>query len=77
MPSKYGVIFQEKVAISPVDHTSATINVRLLKGGREFGSIEGFAPKYFRLDILDNGKSIYSEAGYNQLTLSHFMFRCN
>lgn len=35
------------------------------------------APKYFRVDVLDNGKCIYSETGYNQITLSHFLFRCS
>ena len=77
VPTKYGVIFQEKIVISPVDHTSATLNIKLLKGGQEFGSVEGMAPKYFRVDILDNGKPIYSVTGYNQITVSHFMFRCN
>jgi len=77
VPTKYGVIFQEKIVISPSDHTSAAMNIKLLKGGQEFGSVEGMASKYFRVDILDNGEPIYSETGYNQITLSHFMFRCN
>ena len=77
MPSKYGIIFKEKVVISPTDHTSATMNIRMLKNGEEFNNIEGFAPKYFRVDILDNGKTIFSCTGYNQITISHFMFRCN
>lgn len=55
-PFKYGIIFKEKVVISPVDHTSATMNIKLLKGGKEFENIEGMAPKYFRVEILDNGK---------------------
>ena len=60
MPSKYGIIFKEKVVISPTDHTSATINIKMLRGGEEFDHIEGMAPKYFRVDILDNDKPIYS-----------------
>lgn len=77
VPTKYGVIFREKVLISPVDHTSAAMNIKLLKDGEEFGSVEGNVPKYFRVEILDNGVTIYSQAGYNQISLSHFMFRCN
>ena len=76
-PTKYGIIFQEKIIISPVDHTSATLNIKLLKDGQEFSKIEGMAPKYFRVDVLDNGKPIYSQTGYNQISISHFMFRCN
>ena len=49
----------------------------MLRGGEEFDHIEGMAPKYFRVDILDNDKPIYSQTGYNQITISHFMFRCN
>lgn len=77
VPTKYGVIFREKVMISPVDHTSASLNIKLLKDGKEFGSVEGMKPKYFKLEILDNGVPIYSQHGYNQITVSHFMFRCN
>mmetsp|Transcript_4779 Transcript_4779/g.7209 ORF Transcript_4779/g.7209 Transcript_4779/m.7209 type:complete len:304 (+) Transcript_4779:1450-2361(+) len=76
-PTKYGVIFKEKLVVSPTDHTSATFNIKMLKGGQEFDLVEGLSPKYFRVDILDNGKPIYSMTGYNQVTISHFMFRCN
>ena len=55
VPSKYGIIFKEKVVISPTDHTNATMNIRMLKNGEEFDGIEGMKPKYFRVDILDNG----------------------
>jgi len=55
VPSKYGIIFKEKVVISPTDHTNATMNIRMMKNGEEFESIEGMKPKYFRVDILDNG----------------------
>ena len=44
----------------------------MLQDNKEFET-----PKYFRVDILDNGKPIYSQTGYNQITISHFMFRCN
>ena len=77
VPSKYGIIFKEKVVISPTDHTNATMNIRMMKNGEEFDSIEGMKPKYFRVDILDNGKTIFSQTGYNQITISHFMFRCS
>lgn len=53
------------------------MNIKMLKGGDEFASIEGLKPKYFRVDILDNGNTIFSQTGYNQITISHFMFRCN
>ena len=77
VPTKYGIIFQEKIVISPSDHTSAALNIKLLKSSQEFAQIEGMAPKYFRVDILDNGKPIYSQTGYNQITISHFLFRYN
>jgi len=31
VPTKYGIIFKEKVVISPSDHTSASMNIKLLK----------------------------------------------
>ena len=77
VPSKYGIIFKEKVVISPTDHTNATMNIRMMRNGEEFENIEGMKPKYFRVDILDNGKTIFSQTGYNQITISHFMFRNN
>lgn len=77
VPTKYGIIFKEKILISPTDNTAAAINIKLLKGGNEFSNIEGMTPKYFRVDILDNGKKIHSCTGYNQITISHIMFRCN
>lgn len=76
VPTKYGIIFKEKVVISPTDHTSASLNIKLLKGGEEFSAVE-MPPKYFRVDVLDNGKPIFSQTGYDQITISHFMFRCN
>lgn len=36
--------------------------------------VEGLK-RLFRLEILDQNKLIYSKEGYNQLTLSHFLFR--
>jgi len=72
VPTKYGIIFQEKIVISPTDHTCAAMNIKMLQDNKEFET-----PKYFRVDILDNGKPIYSQTGYNQITISHFMFRCN
>lgn len=65
VPTKYGIIFKEKIVISPTDNTAAAVNIKLLKGGQEFSSVEGMAPKYFRVDVLDNGKKIHSCTGYN------------
>jgi hypothetical protein len=45
--------------ISPTDHTSASLNIKLLKSGVEFGKIDNFEPKYFHLEVLDNGKPIF------------------
>ena len=77
VPTKYGIIFKEKVVIGPVDHTGASINIKMQKNGQEFSKIADMKPKYFRVDVLDNGKPIFSQYGYNQVTISHFMFRCN
>ena len=74
-PGKYGIIFKEKVFISPTDATSTAINVRLLKEGQELSELGQH--RRYRFEILDNGKPIYSKAGSNQITLSHFMFRSN
>jgi hypothetical protein len=59
VPTKYGIIFKEKILISPTDHTSASLNIKLLKSGVEFGKIDNFEPKYFHLEVLDNGKPIF------------------
>ena len=77
VPTKYGIIFKEKIVISPTDPTNAAINIKLLKAGAEFTSIEGHKPKYFKVEILDNGKCIYQINGYDQITISHFNFRCS
>lgn len=78
-PTKYGIIFKEKIVISPVDHTSASFNIKLLKDGKEMAANTdpSHKPKYFRVEILDNGEPIFSQNGYDQITLSHFNFRCN
>lgn len=73
VPSKYGIIFKEKIFVGP-DNTSAAINIRLRKDGKE---MEGDKKRLFRLDVMDHGKVIYTIDGYNQITLSHFMFRTN
>ena len=68
MPTKYGIIFKEKVVISPTDHTSAAINVRLLKGDQEFSKLSAstdFKAKYFRVQVLDNDKVIHEQMGYD------------
>jgi hypothetical protein len=56
LPTKYGIIFKEKIIISPTDHTSASLNIKLLKGGIELGKIDNYEPKYFHVEVLDNGK---------------------
>jgi hypothetical protein len=33
--------------------------------------------KLFRIEVLDQGKTIFTKEGYNQITVSHFMFRSN
>lgn len=69
VPFKYGIIFKEKVYVGP-DHTSAALNIRLKKNGQELHD-----KRLFRLEILDQNRVIYSQEGYNQITLGHFMFR--
>lgn len=64
-PTKYGIIFKEKIIIGPTDNTCATVNVRLMKGEQELDQIEGMKPKYFKVEILDNNKVIYAQNGYN------------
>lgn len=80
VPTKYGVIFKEKLVISPSDHTCASMNIRLMKGDQEFSRLSASGEskaKYFRVDVLDNGKLIHQQKGYDQITLSHFNFRCS
>lgn len=62
-PSKYGIIFKEKVIVGP-EQASAAINIRLKKEGKEFDKIEGMK-KLFRFEVLDHGKPIYTKDGYN------------
>jgi hypothetical protein len=50
-PSKYGIIFKEKVYVGP-DHTTAALNIRLRKEGREFDKIEGLK-RLFKIQVLD------------------------
>jgi hypothetical protein len=75
VPSKYGIIFKEKIYISPTDHTSTAINIKLLKDGQDFRDA-GLMKHYF-FQILDNDKIILDKQGWNQINLSHFVFRCN
>lgn len=62
-PSKYGIIFKEKVLIGP-EHVSAAFNIRLRKDGKDFDKLESMK-KLFRLQVLDHGKVIYTKEGYN------------
>jgi hypothetical protein len=70
VPSKYGIIFKEKFFVGP-DNTSAALNIRLRKDGKDLEDKK----RLFRLDVLDQGRVIYTVDGYNQITVSHFMFR--
>ena len=74
-PSKYGIIFKEKVFISPSDHTSTAINIKLMKGGVDFRDA-GLMKHYF-FQVLDNDKIIIDKQGWNQINVSHLLFRCN
>jgi len=68
-PSKYGIIFKEKVFVGP-DHTHVAFNVRIKRAGQ---AIE--PPKLFKFMIMDNGKCVLEKEGYNQITVSNFEFR--
>lgn len=46
-PSKYGIIFKEKVFISQTETTSTSMNVRLCKDGKELNDIG--LDKHYRL----------------------------
>lgn len=58
-PSKYGIIFKEKIIVSPTDHTQTSMSIKLYKDGKEYSKIQDNLPKYFRVDIFDNGRPIY------------------
>lgn len=70
-PSKYGIIFKEKIFVGP-DHTSAAFNIRLRKAASDLAE-----KRLFKVEILDQGRVIYSQEGFNQITIGHFMFRSN
>lgn len=73
-PWKYGIIFKEKVVFHQADNIMASINLRLLKNGKDFPEE---VRRAFRFEVLDNNKVIYSKKGWNQLNLTHFLFRSN
>ena len=68
-PWKYGIIFKEKIFVGP-DHTSAALNIRLKRGANDLTE-----KRLFKVEVLDQGKVIYQQLGYNQITIGHFMFR--
>ena len=74
-PSKYGIIFKEKIFISPADSTSTSVNCRLYRNGKDISELGEH--RRYRFEILDNGKVIFTKAGCNQITFPHFMFRSN
>lgn len=47
-PSKYGIIFKEKIYVGP-DNTSAAMNIKLKKEGREFDKIEDYPQRLFKV----------------------------
>lgn len=71
-PWKYGIIFKEKVAFHSNDNIMSSFNLRLLKNGKEWQS-----RKPFTFEILDNNKVIYAKKAWNQMNLSHFLFRAS
>lgn len=73
-PWKYGIIFKEKVVFAQADNIISSFNLRLLKNGKEFPEE---VRRAFRFEILDNNKVIYTKKGWNQLNLTHFLFRAN
>jgi len=62
-PSKYGIIFKEKIYTSPTDSTMTSVNVRLSKESKELTEISEH--RRFRIEILDNGKVFYTKQGCN------------
>lgn len=74
-PSKYGIIFKEKIFTSPSDPTLASINVKLSQNGQSFNN-HGLL-RYFKVQVLDNDECIFEKKGWNQINLSNFVFRMN
>ena len=73
-PWKYGIIFKEKIVYAPIDNIIASINLRLLKNGKD---IPKEVRRAFRIEILDNNKVIFVKTGINQVNISHVVFRSN
>jgi hypothetical protein len=63
VPSKYGIIFKEKIIVQQTEHTAVALNIRLLKNGVDFQDC-GLL-KYYNVAIYDNGNPIYEKKGYN------------
>ena len=70
-PWKYGIIFKEKIVFHQADSIIASMNLRLLKGGKD---MPPEAKRAFRFEILDNNKVIYSRNGWNMVNISHLSF---
>lgn len=73
-PWKYGIIFKEKIVQAAVDNIIASVNIRLLKNGKD---LPRDVQRAFRFEILDNNKVIFTKKGINSLNLSHVVFRAN
>jgi hypothetical protein len=73
-PWKYGIIFKEKIVQAVADNITASINIRLLKNGKD---LPRELYRAFRFEVLDNNKVIFTKKGINSLNISHIVFRAN
>lgn len=73
-PWKYGIIFKEKIVFHQADSIIASMNLRLLKNGKDLPTE---AKRAFRFEILDNNKVIYARNGWNMVNISHLSYRAN
>lgn len=73
-PWKYGIIFKEKIVFHQADSIIASMNLRLLRNGKDLPTE---AKRAFRFEILDNNKVIYARNGWNMVNISHLCFRAN
>ena len=73
-PWKYGIIFKEKIVFHQADNITASFNIRLLKDGKD---LPQEVKRAFRFEVLDNNKVIFCQKGWNQMSISHFLFRCS
>lgn len=53
VPSKYGIIFKEKIVVQPIEHTAVSLNIRIMKGGIDIQDLGWL--KNYTFKIFDNG----------------------